>query len=545
MVSVSARQEDQTARRRKRLVGKTNDITVSDAIERYARPNTFTKKIQLLRPFAVFSAKAYSSPIVLPIGPAYIAGLLEAAGYDVDVIDGIISGLDNVEPATDPDLRRQGLSPDDTVRRVCRDTAVLGVSCMFTQEWIEHRELIKSIRREFPDLIIVVGGEHVTALPEYSLRDCPAIDFIITGEGEISFLELVHTVASGGDPRECDCVSFIDEDGNFVDRGLGLRIADFDNLPRPAWHLCSVENSFTGRFTQGISMGRNMPMLASRGCPYQCTFCSNPAMWTTRYMLRKPERVVDEIEWLISTYNVDSIDFADLTAIVKKEWTLRFCDELKRRKIKATWQLPSGTRSEALDEETLRAIYETGCKYLVYAPESGSPETLKMIKKILDLNRLKASVSSAVAIGHTVKINLIVGFPDETRKSMWQTLSFCVSMAFKGVTDCNVAIFSPYPGSELYEDLRRKNVIPKVDDRYIKGLLVQYDFTANECFCENVPSWEVKAYRILSMSLFYIISYIVRPTRLFRLLSVIGKSKFQPQSLFEQRIFDFIGRSGS
>ena len=138
----------------------------------------------------------------------------------------------------------------------------------------------------------------------------------------------------------------------------------------------------------GISSGRNMPILGTRGCPYQCTFCSNPTMWTTRYTMRDPKDVVDEVESLVKNHAARSIEFFDLTAIVKKDWIIAFCNELKARKLNVSWQLPSGTRSEALDDETLLAIYETNCRLLVYAPESGSPETLRIIKKNLKLDRL-------------------------------------------------------------------------------------------------------------------------------------------------------------
>ena len=121
-----------------------------------------------------------------------------------------------------------------------------------------------------------------------------------------------------------------------------------------------------------------MPILATRGCPYQCTFCSSPTMWTTRYIMRNPKDIVDEIEWLVKKYDANDFEFFDLTAIIKKSWMLAFCKELRERKIgNITWQLPVGTRSEALDKETLQAIYDSGCAYICYAPESGSEKSLR------------------------------------------------------------------------------------------------------------------------------------------------------------------------
>ena len=109
-----------------------------------------------------------------------------------------------------------------------------------------------------------------------------------------------------------------------------------------------------GGFTYGVNLGRSMPILATRGCPYQCTFCSSPAMWTTRYYVRDVADVVDEIASYVERYAATNVDFYDLTAIIKRDWILAFCAELERRGLDITYQLPTGTRSEALDEEVLR-----------------------------------------------------------------------------------------------------------------------------------------------------------------------------------------------
>ena len=114
-------------------------------------------------------------------------------------------------------------------------------------------------------------------------------------------------------------------------------------------------------------------------------------MSTTRYVMRAIPDVVDEIESYMKNYRADNIDFFDLTAIIKKEWTLGFCAEVKRRGLKFTWQLPSGTRSEAMDAEVLAAMASSGCRNVTYAPESGSTRTLKGIKKKVKLPRLFSS----------------------------------------------------------------------------------------------------------------------------------------------------------
>ena len=388
----------------------------------------------------------YSTTLAAPLGPAYLASLLEIAGYRVDVIDGIGEAINNVRLSACGRYKFQGLTEQEIIDRIDPATSILGVSLMFSQTWVPHRALINAIKAARPNLTIALGGEHPTAMPDYVLQDCPAVDYVVTGEGELTFL-LLHCHFGGLDPNELPGLCLIDKkDGRFVNNGLGQRIQDFANLPRPAWHLCSAESYFLDKWTSGISYGRNMLILATRGCPYQCTFCSNPTMWTTRYVMRPPADVVDEIEFLISTYGANSVDFADLTAIVKKDWVLEFCGELKRREIDIIWQLPSGTRSEALDGETVAAIYDAGCKLLVYAPESGSKETLRIIKKKLSLDKLAKSVRHALAVGHTIKLNLIIGFPHEKRRHMFDTIQFATRMAILGGARLQHRGLHPVPG---------------------------------------------------------------------------------------------------
>lgn len=526
-----------------RLVSETHPLTVEDALAAYPAPAGAKRKIQLLRPYLVMSKTAYSTPVVLPIGVAYIASLMEAAGYEVDIIDGLGENIPNIQPAEHEDKMTQGLSDEDILARIDPETSVLGVSLMFSQEWVEHRGLIKKIRAAHPNMTIIVGGEHVTAIPEFVLRDCPEIDYVALGEGELVFIEMVHKILNNQPVDSVSGVAYLEDDGSYVHTGSSRRVTDFENLPPPAWHLCPVENYFSKAFSFGVSYGKNMPILATRGCPYQCTFCSNPTMWTTRYLMRSPANVVDEIEDMIETHGCNSVDFADLTAIVKKQWILEFCDEIQRRKIDVVWQLPTGTRAEALDNETLQAIYDSGCRLVVYAPESGSQDTLDRIKKRVNLKKLLDSAAQAAKIGHMVKVNFILGFPGETRKSMLETVWACFRMAVRGVGDCNIAVFSPYPGSELFDALIDEGTIKLEDDTYFHNLVAFFDFTNLRTYNEHVPGLEIGIYRFIGLSGFYTTSYLLYPKRLVRLIRNMVTKTFRPHSLFEQRVYDAVNRA--
>lgn len=515
----------------------------NDVYKAYAAQAGDRRMVQILRPFAVLSKKTYSAPVTLPIGSAYLAAVLEQAGYRTGIIDAIGEDIHTIRPSPCGNYNIQGLSEDEIVERIDRETLVLGLSLMFSQDWLMHRRLIRAIHRAFPKLIIVVGGEHPTAMPEFVLKECPAINTVVLGEGEMTFLELVHCLFTGRDATDIPGTAFIDKRGSYVAHGLSRRIAHIDSLPRPAWHLCPAENYFIDNWTMGIAMGRNMPILATRGCPYQCAFCSNPTMWTTRYTMRNVAEVVDEIQFLIGTYRANSIDFFDLTAIIKKEWILDFCRELKRRGINVTWQLPSGTRSEALDGETLAALKDTGCGFLVYAPESGSERSLRIIKKKIKLARITDSIRKAVKVGLTVKINFIVGFPDETWLDVFKTLAYSARLAVIGADDCNISVFTPYPGSEFFDLLRERGVIKELDDDYFAKLIAQFDMFQATSYCHGVPGWGLVGARLFGHVLFYSLAYLLHPTRIIRLARSLLNERFRPANLFEQRLSDMRARA--
>ena len=254
-------------------------------------------------------------------------------------------------------------------------------------------------------------------------------------------------------------------------------------------------------------------MLASRGCPYQCTFCSSPSMWTTRWIAREPRLLVDEIESCVRKYKVTNIDFYDLTAIVKKDWIIQFCRELINRKLNVTWQLPSGTRSEAIDAEVSKWLYASGCRNMNYAPESGSQETLKRIKKKVVISRLTKSLRSAVKAGLNIKINIIIGLPDETHWDVLKTLWFLVKMSWHGANDVSVGVFAPYPGSELYRRLVSEKKITHSDEYFSK--LAYVDITETVSYTERISSEWLRIYNWLGFAVFYGTNYLFRPSRFF------------------------------
>jgi radical SAM superfamily enzyme YgiQ (UPF0313 family) len=517
------------------LIQPLDKMTIAVCLERYAAPVDAVSVVTLIRPFIVQPRRNLSVPTALPLGPAYLGATLEAAGYTVRIVDAVGEGIAD-SGALDDGLVRYGSSPEEIVQAIDPRSRIIGVSCMFSAHWLQHRALIEKIRLAFPSAVIVAGGEHVTALPEFTLRDCSSIDYVVTGEGELTLLRLCHATFTNSRIEDIAGVHFIDDDGTCCSGGLSLRVTDFGNLPRPAWHLVDLEAYRNALGTQGIDMGFSMPLLATRGCPFQCTFCSNPAMWTLRYMMRDPVDVVDEVEDYVRRYGLKSVMLCDLTAFTKKRWILDLCAELERREVFVDWQMPSGTRSEALDEETLKALYRINCRSITYAPESGSPTTLAAIKKEVDLDKLIESIESALAIGFHVKANIVLGFPSEGHREIIQTLRFVMRLAALGVDDCAPWIFSPYPGSELYVQLAKAGKVDLPGDSYFQSLYAITDFRGSKQGLSDIPPWQLNAYRVLLTLGFYAVAYGSRPRRIVALVKGLWSGDYQAANFLEQRL---------
>ena len=196
--------------------------------------------------------------------------------------------------------------------------------------------------------------------------------------------------------------------------------------------------------------------------------------------------------------------------MIKKNWDI-------------TWQLPSGTRSEALDGEALPLLYKSGCRSIIYAPESGSPKILKKIKKKTKPEKLIESASTCVKNKIATSANLILGLPEETKGDVLRTYGLLVDLAWIGVHDIRISYFSPYPGSELFSDLQIKNQIPKLDDHYFYSLLSAEEQKKKGPYTHHYTKSFRNTAILAGYLLFFGLSYICRPWRFGRMISnIIG-----------------------
>jgi radical SAM superfamily enzyme YgiQ (UPF0313 family) len=239
-------------------------------------------------------------------------------------------------------------------------------------------------------------------------------------------------------------------------------------------------------------------------------------MWTQRWIARNPRQLADEMELYARTYQVTNFDFQDLTAIVKRQWIVDFCRELIDRNLNITWQMPSGTRAEVFDTEVADLLYRSGCRALAFAPESGSPEILKRVKKQVDLDHMLTAMRAAVKRGLKLSCFIVIGFPDDTPGTLRQTLSLIRRMAVLGVYDVAVSKFVPYPGSELFRRLQREGKI-KLDDEFFVSPMDFYTAKAPS-YADAVSTRRLYWTMLWLFVNFYVISFALRPWRVVRAL---------------------------
>ena len=476
-------------------------------------------RVVLLRPPLMFAEGAIGNEIVPCIGLAYINGYLRQHGYEPVLVDGQGDGHNRVQPLADyPGYQIQGLGLDELFALIPADVEIFGITAMFSAEWPLTRDLINELKRRYPRAVTVAGGEHISATAEYSLRDCAGLDYAVCGEGEHVFYELCECLAAGEKPRDIPGVACLDEGGHFVLNDGVSRIRNIDVIPWPYWPDGYLEKFWSSGKSFGVQTARDMPLLLTRGCPYQCTFCSNKDMWTTRYVMRDIDDIIKEVRYYYEKYQVTSFQIYDLTAITKRRWFLQLLDRLIELDLPVEWSFPSGTRSEILDEELLSKLKRIGTSYLCYAPESGSEKTLHDIKKDIDLAAVLASIKTATRIRLGTRANFIIGFPEETRHDILQTCWVALKCVYYGVDDLQPYIFNPYPGSELFAQSVRDGEIV-LGDAYYLSISRQNSDILNfrpVTFNKHIPNWELAIYRLLMTLACYSVSYLVRPSRILR-----------------------------
>jgi radical SAM superfamily enzyme YgiQ (UPF0313 family) len=452
-------------------------------------------EIVLIRGSSVLSHGRVSSNLGSPpLGIAYLASYLRQKGFhSLAIIDGFGEAPLKREVRSKFDI--VGLSNEEIVERIPHSAKIIGFSCMFSNEWVNSKALIELARNRFPGAVIVLGSEHATAMSEYVLASCKALDYVIRGEGEIPFHQLVDFVLNkNGSLKDIGGLCYLTPQG-YV-QNSSIRNREPESIPWPAWDLVPVNNYLDNGISILSSKGfRCMPMVASRGCPYTCNFCSNEQMWGTLYRMREPEDIVNELEHYKKIYNIDGFDLADLTFITNRNWFLRFANLLIERKLDLRWDVVN-TRSEAIDEDVIKALVKSGCANLCLAPDSGSDDHVIQMDKRVDLDHVSRCIRMLQKYPIDLKINLMMGTPNETHLDIIKTIFYGVKLSFLGASTVSFFHFVPYPGSNFFQQVRERKQIPEYGPEFDDFLVANLcnELLAMKSYCVNVSSIALKTY---------------------------------------------------
>ena len=339
------------------------------------------------------------------------------------------------------------------------------------------------LKEKLPDVPIILGGPHVSALPERSLQESSA-DFVAMGEGELTFEELVGQLHSGrAEFSRILGLAFRDEGGNIIINKARPLIRDLDSLPFPARDLVD-NNLYVPPPTKRVSLGPNTLIATSRGCPHNCGFCGAKVVWGRRTRVRSPESVVEEIEECIATYGIRSFSFTDEYFTSNKKRVLAICKLISDKQLSISWVCSS--RAERLDAETLKVMKAAGCHEISFGIESGSPEILKKIDKALDLEEAERVIKLTKKAGITTHASYILGYIGETEETIKATIRFAKKM------NTHVAAFfiaSPLPGTQLYRDAQEKG--------YLRSDAIWFDYSplSNSDSVLEIPELPIKTLR--------------------------------------------------
>jgi len=494
-------------------------------------------RIQLIHPPVYLNVHAMTAlRPSLPLGLAYIASTLRKAGHEVALLDAVALAPEQV--TRDRHLHRLGLTPEEIVERIDPAADALGLTNMWSFSWPLVREIIQAVKARYPEKPLVCGGEHFTGLAEHSLRTAP-IDYVVTGEGEDTAVELFAALERGAPVDGIAGLCFL-RDGAFVRTEARARKRAVDELPWPAWDLVDVEAYNEHNLVNGVKAGKTVPILATRGCPYQCTYCASPNMWTTRYYTRDPEDVADEIEHYHRTYAATNFPFQDLTAIVKRDWIIAFCNALLAKNLPITWQFPSGTRCEVIDGEVARLLRLTGGRSLAYAPESGSERTRELIKKKMKTESLLDAVRASVENGLNITCFFVLAFPHDTHADLKDTERLVRKLAWMGIDDIAIGFFFPIPNTQLYHELVAKGRIQRDDDEFLLTPIFANEakLTDEHNYCEHLSARQLTLWKYRLLLNFYGLSFLTHPWKLVTVLwnSLRGKETRKLETFLVEKL---------
>lgn len=400
----------------------------------------------------------------MPSDLASLAAYLGLHGHAVSVIDAFGEAPTAVRETRTHFI--QGVTSDEVAERVPSDVDVIGFFAHLTVTHPVNLEIIGRVRKRFPNVPTLVL-ENTTKVNSYSLRQVAGdffflgVDYVVLGFLEKRTLHLV-TALGRGDRMSLEGLDGLmwrgrpDEIRPPIDYSPGL---DLDTLPFPAWSLFPIENYWRIGYAHGpLTERKYLPLITSRGCPFNCGFCIAPEVTGRKWKARSADNVVEEIKHWRRTLGVEEFHIEDLNPSLDKKRMVRMSQLLIDQRVKVRWKLAQGTKLESLDEETVEWMARAGCDYISISPESGSVEVLKMMEKPVNLEHARGLVRTLANRGVYSQACFVMGYPGETRAHLTETGAFVRKLARDGVDEIALFIMTRMPGSRVYQESDTQSV---------------------------------------------------------------------------------------
>ncbi|MDD5492388.1 MAG: radical SAM protein [bacterium] len=364
----------------------------------------------------------------------------------------------------------------------------------FSFHYHQMLQIVRLIRKKDQDIVTVLGGSHASALAEFIIQQENNVDYVIRGEGEIAFPALLEKLYHNGDFSSVPGLVYRDDTA--VKTNTVQSIDHLDNLSYP-WEILNPLDYQSGKVHGFICRKLPLvPVLSSRGCPYQCTFCAGRMVLGSKIRMRSPEAFIRELVFLKETFGMKEFQIVDDNFTFYREHAAAVCRLILESKLDMSWSLPNGIRADRLDEELLQLMKKAGCYYMAFGIEFGSSRMLKLAKKSLDLEDARRNIKTAHKLGFITQGFFLMGHPEERAEDLAQTKSFIRSVPLD-----RILLSSPFPcpGSELFGYYLK--------NRYhdIKAIDWQtFEFVSYERILENMSDDYVRKERMKTNIGFYL-----------------------------------------
>lgn len=391
-----------------------------------------------------------------PLGLGYLKSFVENnSNHEVQILDcigqaggkvSLINGNYRIG-MTDAEIK-------ESLLRISPD--VVGISACFTPNYDDAFRIAELAKEILPRAKIVLGGSHATIDYQNVINDQP-VDIVVRGDGEETFLDLLNNMEKG---------DYVNTRGTVVKTASGvvtnetrLPIQDLDSVPFPSYDGMNIDYYLGYDEKSRIRKFLSEPIgsiMSSRGCHYNCIFCATDKVFK-KFRGRTPKNVVSEIEYLVNKYGVKEIVFHDDCFLASKDRVRGVCDEILKRGIKIRWHAGPGMSVWLLDEELLTIMNRSGLYRIALTIESGCEETLKFIRKKINLDKAREIINICNRLGIRVSANFIIGFPHETKEHIDKTRDYIMNADLDTVS---ILLSQPLKGAELYEVYENEGLMP-------------------------------------------------------------------------------------